>query len=37
MFKKFRSNSLNNYELRPSHHLSAPDLNWDTMLKITKI
>ena len=36
IFEKFRSNSLKNYELFPSHYLSAPGLSWDAMLKITK-
>ena len=37
IFKKFRNNNLKNYGLIPSHYLSAPRLNWDAMLKITKI
>ena len=37
IFKKFRNNNLKNYGLIPSHCLSAPRLNWDAMLKMTKI
>ena len=37
VFKKFRNNSLKNYGLCPSHYLSAPDLSWYAMLKMTKI
>ena len=37
MFEKFRNNSLNNYGLCPSHYLSAPALNWDAMLNMTKM
>ena len=37
IFKKFRNNNLKNYGLIPSHYLSAPRLNWDAMLKMTKI
>ena len=37
MFEKYRNNSLKNYELCPSHYLSAPGLSWDAMLKITKM
>ena len=37
VFEKFRNNSLKNYGLCPSHYLSAPDLCWHAMLKITKI
>ena len=37
VFEKFRNNSLKNYRLCPSHYLSAPGLNWDAMLKMTKI
>ena len=37
VFKKFRNNSLKNYGLSPSHYLSAPDLSWDAVLKMTKI
>ena len=36
-FEKFRNNNLKNYGLSPSHYLSAPDLSWDAMLKMTKI
>ena len=36
-FEKFRNNSLKNYELCPSHYLSAPGLSWDAMLRMTKI
>ena len=37
VFEKFRNNSLNNYELCPSHYLSAPGLSWNSMLETTKI
>ena len=37
VFEKFRTNSLKNYGLCPSHYLSAPGLSWDPMLKMTKI
>ena len=36
MFEKF-SNSLKNYGLYPSHHLSAPALGGDAMLNMTKV
>ena len=36
-FEKFRNNSLTNYRLYLSHHLSAPALNWNVMLNITKV
>ena len=37
MCVKFRNNSLKNYGLCPSHYLSAPDLSWNTMLKLNDI
>ena len=37
LFEKCGNNSLQNYELCPSHYLSASDISWDAMLKITKI
>ena len=37
VFEKFRNNSFRNYELRPSHYVSAPGLSWDAMLKMIKI
>ena len=37
VFEKFRSNSLTNHGLCPSHYLSAPWLSWNVMLKMTKI
>ena len=37
VFEKFRNNSLKNYGLFPSHHLSAQDLSWDAMLEMTKL
>ena len=37
VFKKFRNNSLKNYELCPSHYLNAPVLSWDAMLYMTKV
>ena len=36
VFEKFRINSLKIYGLCPSHYLSAPALNWDAMLNLTK-
>ena len=36
VFEKFGNNSLKNYELCPSHYLSAPGSNKDAMLKMTK-
>ena len=36
VFEKFINNSLKNYGLCPSHHLSTPCLSWDAMLKMTK-
>ena len=37
VFKNFRSNSLKNYGLCPSHYLSVPALSWDAMRNITKV
>ena len=37
VFEKFRNNSLRNYGLCPSHHLSPLGLSWDTIFKTTKI
>ena len=37
VFEKCRNKSLKNYGVCPSHCLSAPDLSWDAMLKMTKI
>ena len=37
VLEELRNNSLNNYELCPSHYLSAPSLSWHTMLKMTKV
>ena len=37
VFEKFRNNSIKNYGLCPSHYLSAPTLNWDAMLNMTKV
>ena len=36
VFEKFINKSLKNYGLCPSY-LSAPGLNWDAMLKMTKV
>ena len=36
-FEKFRNNSIRNYRLFPSHHLSATALRWDEMLNMTKV
>ena len=36
VFEKFKNNSLNNYELWPSHYLSASGLSLDAELKMTK-
>ena len=35
--EKCRNNSLENYELYPSHYLSTSALNWDGMLNMTKV
>ena len=37
VFQNFRNNCLKNYRLCPSHYLTAPALNWDAMLNITKV
>ena len=37
VFEKFRSNSIKNQGLCPSHYLSTPRLSWDAMLKMIKI
>ena len=37
VFEKFRTNSLKNYGLCPSHYLSASVLSWDGMLNLTKV
>ena len=37
VFEKLRNNNLSNYVLYPSHYLSALSLNFNTMLKMTKI
>ena len=37
VFAKFRNNSLNKYELCPSHYMNAPALSWDAMLNMTKV
>ena len=37
VFGKFKNNSLKNYGLCPSHYLSAPGINCDAMLEMTKI
>ena len=37
VFEEFRNNSLKNYGLCPSHHLSTLGLSWNAMLKMTKI
>ena len=37
VFEKFRNNSLKIYGLCPSHYLSASDLSWDAILKVTKV
>ena len=37
VFEKFRSNSFKNYQLYSSHYLSAPGLNWNAILKMTKV
>ena len=36
VFVKFRSNSLKNYGLCPSHYLSSPGLSWNAIRKMTK-
>ena len=37
VFEKFRSNSLKNYGLSPSHYLSTQGLSRDAMVKMAKI
>ena len=37
VFAKFTSNSSKNYVLCLSHYLSAPGINWDSMLTTTKV
>ena len=37
VFENFRNNSLKNYESYTSHYLSAQDLSWDAVLKMTQI
>ena len=37
LFGKFRNNSFKNYGLCPSLYSSAPALNWDVMLNMTKV
>ena len=37
VFKNFRNNSLKNYELYPSHYLSAPDLSLNLFQILTCI
>ena len=37
VFEKFRTNSLKNYGLCPSHYLSAAAMSWDAMLNMTKV
>ena len=37
VFEIFRNNILKSYGLCPCHCLSAPDLRWDAMHKMTKI
>ena len=37
VFEKFKSTRLKNYELFPSHYLSAPALVWDEILNMTKV
>ena len=36
-FQKFRSNSIKDYGLCPSHYLSAPALSWGAMLNMAKV
>ena len=37
IFEKFRSNSLKNYGIPPSHYLSTPAQSWDAMLNMKKV
>ena len=37
IFEKFRNNSMKNHGLCPSRYLSAPGVNWNAMLKMTKL
>ena len=36
LFEKFRNNRFKNFRLCPSHHLRAPGLSLDAMLKMKK-
>ena len=36
VFEEFRKVCLSNYGLDPAHYVSAPQLSWDSMLKLTK-
>ena len=37
VFEKSKNKILKIYGLCPSHYLSAPTINWDAMLNITKV
>ena len=37
VFENLRNNNFKNHELCPSHYLSAPDINSNSMLEMTKI
>jgi hypothetical protein len=37
VWTEFRKNSMENYELDPSHYVSAPSLSWDGQLKMTGV
>ena len=37
VFEIFRINRLKNYEMCPSHYMSAPALSWDAMLDMIKV
>ena len=37
VFEKFRNNSIKNCGLCTRYYLSAPGLNWNAMLKMTKL
>ena len=36
-FEKFRSNTLENYNLCLTHCFSVPSLSWDVVLNMTKV
>ena len=37
VFKTFRKESINSFELDPAHYLSTPGCSWDAMLRFTDV